>query len=484
MAIDFAHPVVEDLYAGGAGLDWPTVLKDNIAAAASLNETVGANLRVGFKRVNNGLFERWDGAAWQPYPLNYLGGGGGAMTGPLGFPARTVGAPGLFVTGDADTGLYSPNANNLAISTAGVERLRVDASGNVNIGIGTPTNYGAPFRTLQVGAANGAAIDLMAGGNVVGELFATAAQVYLSSLTNVPVSFQTGGAERMRIDAAGDVGVGAAPVKIFGSRRTLHLSDTVANVSLRLTGTAGETSLENVGGVTYFSAIANTAANAVMSIRTGGTTFDNANEAVRIDAAGNVGIGRAAGYKLDILAAGQCVVRVIGGAGSNQGAAYYVQNQSEATVTALGQRGSIYGGTPNNDATLFCSGNLTLGAGGFEQLTITSDGVIKDRAGLELGWKGMPSAQYVAVPDRTHRGKTIYATGNVTINPSLFQADDVLRVLNSSFSSSIQVVQGGGFSLIFAGAAIGGTRTLAAAGIAEILFKDATSAYIYGPGVS
>lgn len=36
--------------------------------------------------------------------------------------------------GDENTGLFSPAADNLAISTAGTERLRVDASGNVGIG--------------------------------------------------------------------------------------------------------------------------------------------------------------------------------------------------------------------------------------------------------------------------------------------------------------------------------------------------------------
>jgi hypothetical protein len=40
-------------------------------------------------------------------------------------------------TGDPDTGMFFPLANTLALSTGDVERVRVDASGNVGIGTGT-----------------------------------------------------------------------------------------------------------------------------------------------------------------------------------------------------------------------------------------------------------------------------------------------------------------------------------------------------------
>lgn len=45
------------------------------------------------------------------------------------FDAGTVAAPGLHVTGDANTGLYSPSADQMAIATAGVQRILVTTTG-------------------------------------------------------------------------------------------------------------------------------------------------------------------------------------------------------------------------------------------------------------------------------------------------------------------------------------------------------------------
>ncbi len=42
-------------------------------------------------------------------------------------------------TGDNDTGIHDPVANSIALTTAGSERLRVTASGNVGIGTGSPS---------------------------------------------------------------------------------------------------------------------------------------------------------------------------------------------------------------------------------------------------------------------------------------------------------------------------------------------------------
>jgi hypothetical protein len=48
--------------------------------------------------------------------------------------AGTAAAPGLAVVGDPDTGIYSPGADQLAVSTGGTERARIDSSGRLLVG--------------------------------------------------------------------------------------------------------------------------------------------------------------------------------------------------------------------------------------------------------------------------------------------------------------------------------------------------------------
>ena len=50
----------------------------------------------------------------------------------------TAAAPGVTFVDDNDTGIYSPAANTLAITTSGAHHVRVTADGNVGIGTSSP----------------------------------------------------------------------------------------------------------------------------------------------------------------------------------------------------------------------------------------------------------------------------------------------------------------------------------------------------------
>jgi hypothetical protein len=56
----------------------------------------------------------------------------------LSIPSGSASSPSISVNGDPNTGLYSPGADQVAISTNGTGRLFVDASGSVGVGVAGP----------------------------------------------------------------------------------------------------------------------------------------------------------------------------------------------------------------------------------------------------------------------------------------------------------------------------------------------------------
>ena len=84
--------------------------------------------------------------------LGLLSLAGGTMTGVLAVTAGTAALPGIAVSGwDLNTGIYSPGADQLAISTGGTVKATVDSSGRLLVGTSTSLDQNAQLQTAGAG---------------------------------------------------------------------------------------------------------------------------------------------------------------------------------------------------------------------------------------------------------------------------------------------------------------------------------------------
>ena len=151
----------------------------------------------------------------------------------------TAAAPIYSFLNDTNTGIYSPGADQLAISTNGTGRLFVDASGNIGVGITPASNFhvsgGALTRMLVSSTSAGARTDIA---------FRNSASVVTTVIgfdgTNSEYDYRSGdlvfkyeGTERLRITSAGLVGVGTSSP---GEKLTIAGTSGSAAISLLETG--------------------------------------------------------------------------------------------------------------------------------------------------------------------------------------------------------------------------------------------------------
>jgi hypothetical protein len=203
------------------------------------------------------------------------------------FASGTAANPSISFVSDPNSGLYSPGADQVAISTNGTGRLFVDASGNVILGSGTAS---FPLEVKKTGVDS-----TIWGYNVAQFADATANNTGLRVATNTSTSGLTqlvaatasaasqfgfwtynGSAwgERMRLDSSGRLGLGtSSPTRTLDVAGGIHVG----------TGTN-----DAVVGYNEFTA-------GVFGIGTASTVplvFGTTSlERVRIDSSGRVGIG-------------------------------------------------------------------------------------------------------------------------------------------------------------------------------------------------
>ena len=206
---------------------------------------------------------------------------GGTLTGDLTIPDKII------HSGDTDTSIRFPSANTFAIETAGTQRVTVDSSGNVGIGV-TPTS------PLHVKHATFNTVALFESGDTQAEvtLKDNAGQAHVGCEGNA-LFFKTSssGTERMRIDSSGRLLVGttagAYKLVVSGGVATTGI---VASILNPVSG--GNSKIHFSDNATY-NWTAGTVGNAFAITPTEASTSAGT-PALFINSSGNVGVGATA----------------------------------------------------------------------------------------------------------------------------------------------------------------------------------------------
>ena len=291
------------------------------------------------------------------------------------------------------------DSSTVKIFTVGSERVRINASGNIAIGLSTAnlSGYGAGVRvmTIQGNSLPGTielALNLATGANnTLGELtFVNNASTVTSKQSAYITGFQDGTsttapgggikfttradggalAERMRIDSTGSVGIGGTPTTKLDVISSAA-SDLISSV--RNTGTTGASilSLSSGNGTTsskysYVRFLNSQTSPRDWRLGTYGT--DNftirdetaSSNRLAIDTNGNVGINMAAAmtYKLEIGASG--VLALNDSTNTNKGTLQMTAGGLE--MYATGSKYIAFGSNSIERVRIDSSGNLLVGA--------------------------------------------------------------------------------------------------------------------------
>lgn len=264
----------------------------------------------------------------------------------------SAGTKDVFVTYPAEDAVYSggpASFTSLAYSTTltggtgvaalGTNQFYKDASGNVGIGTNSPSTVG-PGSKLVVYNAGYAAISIVSDSSSNTQLrFDNTLGAYLNNLSNTPMLFYNNATEKMRLDAAGNLGINiATPIAklhILDEGSSGFFMDGYANTSgpiIRTRAARGTLAVPaavtvntllggmrgfGYNGTSFGSAYAGgvniNAAETFTTIAQGSYVTINTTalgavattERMRIDAAGNVGIGNTPSgtYKLEVTGA-------------------------------------------------------------------------------------------------------------------------------------------------------------------------------------
>lgn len=312
--------------------------------------------------------------------------GGLVLGSTLTWAGGAAATPGLAVLGDTDTGFYSSAANTLGASTNGVSRwLTTDEGLGLNATVIALANVGPQLQVRGRDATHGGmAAAIESGGNAWLSLYSgitvadnpsvvfnSTGVLRFGTSTAYPL---TGYAELMRLNAAGQLGIGGLPdARLTVNSGDIHVNPaaatdgqvvvnraTVAAAGFGLNSSASTNSFGAVAGAAYVGAVAGSSNPPLVFTQA-------ATERQRIDTNGNIGFNQPSPANF----AGYTTVEAKGKSGGGGG--LYRSTSSDAVVSADFSVVSA-GGSSNGSIGTFTAHPFLLTTSGAERVRIDSAG--------------------------------------------------------------------------------------------------------------
>jgi hypothetical protein len=245
--------------------------------------------------------------------------------------ALTVDSPfytgGNISSGANALGIGTTGAANLGLFTNNTERMRITSNGDALINTTTSLYGYANNPSIELNGVDGSTIGLKKG-NVAGSYISHSTNLNIFNTTANGIVLGTNNTERMRIDSAGNVGIGtASPSSLGGNITTLDVSGASGG-AVRFQRTATTATSAYVAAISGEFRVASADTNPL-------TLLTNNTERLRITSAGNVGVGTTApDTRMTVSSTSQYAINTLNPTsvgGSKSGIAFYGLNSSTAT---------------------------------------------------------------------------------------------------------------------------------------------------------
>lgn len=166
-------------------------------------------------------------------------------TGVTTFAAGTAALPAITTTGDTNTGIFFPAADQVAITTGGTQRAVVDASGNVGIGTSSPTQkleLNSGFVKVGTGVGGGGGVWFPYSSDAAGRTWRARTDIvgygdfgFEQSTTQTGTTFAT----KMLIDSSGNLLVNQTALNGAGKVEISY--DRASQWGMQIRNTTGTT---------------------------------------------------------------------------------------------------------------------------------------------------------------------------------------------------------------------------------------------------